>query len=30
MGEDRELLTEQSERVAQAVVDGILCFLEGE
>jgi N-acetylmuramoyl-L-alanine amidase len=30
MGKDRELLTEQSEQVAQAVAAGILCFLEGE
>ena len=30
MGADRELLTEHSTQVAQAVADGILCFLEGE
>ncbi len=30
MGADRELLTEHSSQVAQALVKGILCFLEGE
>lgn len=30
MGTDRELLTEHSPQVAQAVVNGILCYLEGE
>lgn len=30
MGSDRELLTEKSSRVAEAIVNGILCFLEGE
>jgi N-acetylmuramoyl-L-alanine amidase len=30
MGADRDLLTEHSAQVARAVVNGILCFLEGE
>ncbi len=30
MGADRELLTDHSSQVAQALVKGILCFLEGE
>jgi len=30
MGADRELLTEHSAQVAEAVVNGILCFLEGD
>jgi N-acetylmuramoyl-L-alanine amidase len=30
MGADRELLTEGSAEVAQAVVQGIVCFLEGD
>ena len=30
MGADRELLTEESAQVAKAIVNGILCFLEGE
>jgi N-acetylmuramoyl-L-alanine amidase len=27
---DRELLTQQPDRVAQGIVDGIICFIEGE
>ena len=30
MAADRQLLTEGSTQVAHAVVNGILCFLEGE
>lgn len=30
MGADRELLTDEAYKVAQGVVQGILCFLEGE
>jgi len=30
MGADRDLLTDEAYKVAQGVVQGILCFLEGE
>jgi N-acetylmuramoyl-L-alanine amidase len=30
MREDRDVLTERPDLVAQGIVDGILCFLEGE
>ena len=30
MLEDRELLTEQSDRVARGIVNGLICFIEGE